>query len=131
MQFLYRILDSGEKNRYLNCIIIFMDKRKGKRYECDIEAQISYAEIPGDFVTVKRPFKGRIKNISLKGIAIEVDNCIEIKKGMALNVEIVGNEKITCLVIVRNVSNSFGGQVICFPTSKIHKLYNELVKNAM
>lgn len=108
-----------------------MDKRKGKRYECDIEAQVSYAEGPGEVVTVKKSFKGRIKNISLKGIVIEVDNCIEIKKGMALNVEIVGNEKITCLVIVRNVLNSFGSQVICFPTSRMHELYNELVKNAM
>lgn len=106
-----------------------MDKRKGKRYECDIEAKVSYAEVPGEVVTVKSPFKGRIKNISLKGIVIETDNCIEIKKGMALNVEIL-KENISFMCVARHLSNSFGCQVICFPTLRMHELYNQIVKTA-
>ena len=42
-----------------------MDKRKGKRYECDIDVHLSYAEVPGEVIgMVKNSYKGRIKNIS-------------------------------------------------------------------
>jgi len=106
-----------------------MDKRKGKRYECDIDVHLSYAEVPGEVIgMVKNSYKGRIKNISLKGVLIEIDNCVEIKKGMALNVEVIkGN--IRCVCVVRHVASSIGCQVICFPTSKMHGEYNKIVEN--